>query len=331
MTVRAETEITLMRSDDGVTFGSNEVTAGTAGIFPLSLAMRNADDKWESLTLTGGTGTTKAKNEAGFHFDRILHNDNDQTYAADTTTGRMDVAKSIDLRYSTNCGTTLTAGAAVYIVGAVEESMFYLDDTWWTQTEPTTEDGLYYIYLGMAYSSSEVYLVEAHTVWTYRSGRFRQLTDAELDTLEDNMYTALDDGLTSLETIFTEQITETNTAITEEATERAEADNLKVDIGSSGINSLDNNIKFDAANGLQIYKPVGAGEDEWKVIVASNGVLLALNQSTVASIQQYNNTTETLMKANNALMSVLRLRSSDNGGCLGIVAQSNGHVTMKEV
>lgn len=327
MTVRAETEITLMRSDDGTTFGSNEITVGTTSIFPFSLAMRTGDDTWESLTTSGGTGTSKSQNTAGFYFDKILYNPNDETYETNETTGRMDVATSIDLRYSTNCGTGLTVGLPVYLVGVIEEELFNLDTTWWTQTEPSAEDDKCYIYLGMARSTSEIYLAEEHTVWVYRDGKFQVLSEANMGYLNET----INEGLSFLGNALSDAVADLNESLDTETNERIAADALKVDVGDSGINSLDNNIKFSAAEGLQIFKPVNFGEDDWKVIVASNGVLLALNMSTVAAIQQYGNTSETLMKANNALMSILRFRGANNDGCLGIVAGSDGHVTMKEI
>lgn len=119
---------------------------------------------------------------------------------------------------------------------------------------------------------------------------------------------------------------ELRTAIEAETEARETENALKVDIGSSGINTMDNNFKM-SSTGLEVFK----NGSDWEVIIANNGVLLALNNDAVASIQQYENTNETLMKANNALMSNLRLRPTSGTGLLGIVAQSNGHVSMKEI
>ena len=78
------------------------------------------------------------------------------------------------LTYSTNCGTTLVAHKPVYLVGTIgNDGLFYLGTPWWTQTEPTTEDGKVYIYLGDAYSTSAIYKVANNPAYEYRDGAFR--------------------------------------------------------------------------------------------------------------------------------------------------------------
>ena len=175
-------------SDTFGTYGSTSLTAGTNGIYPYTLIMRDGADTWSSLVTSSnaGTGTSHTKNSAGFYFDKILQNANNTTYASGSKTGRCDAAKSIDLRYSTNCGSTLVTGKPVYLVGTVTNGLFYLDNTWWTQTEPSTEDNKYYIYLGMASSTTSIYLVETHTVWVFKGG-FKQLSEAELTDISSTL------------------------------------------------------------------------------------------------------------------------------------------------
>lgn len=81
----------------------------------------------------------------------------------------------IDFRYSSNCGSTLTANKAVYLVGVPSASgdTYTLDTTWWTQTLPTTEDGKIYIYMGTAYSTTGIGWVHEHPIYWYKKGALR--------------------------------------------------------------------------------------------------------------------------------------------------------------
>ncbi len=115
-----------------------------------------------------------------------------------------------------------------------------------------------------------------------------------------------------------------------ETAARQEEDAKKVNIGNSQITSLDNHMQFNSANGLEVFET----EDGWKVRITSTGIELSLDSVVVAAMQQYAQTNESIMKADNALMGTLRMRSSDPNATapcrLGIEAQSNGHLSMKE-
>jgi len=104
------------------------------------------------------------------------------------TIGDSYAALGFDLRYSTNCGSTLAIGKPVYLVGEINplDGLFYLDSTWWTQTEPTTENGKTYIYLGNAYSTTNVYLVEKNPLMRYYRGAFR--TEEEIAGMTATSY-----------------------------------------------------------------------------------------------------------------------------------------------
>lgn len=134
------------------------ITTGSVGIGRYTLFMETADGTYQSITSTfNSTGTSHVKNSALFRPERIFYrNTNSDLGANNSTDGNnswMDQQTDrINLRYSTNCGTTLTARKPVYLVGTIDANGFLtLDDTWWTQTEPTVENGKVYIYLGMAY------------------------------------------------------------------------------------------------------------------------------------------------------------------------------------
>lgn len=156
------------------------VKAGTNGVKNYSLVMRDTADTWVSLTTSAGTGTSKARYTGGLYPDKVLYMGSNSAYAAGATTGNCYEALALNLNYSTNSGSTLTAGKAVYLVGELHsDGLFYLDPVWWTQTLPTTENGKTYIYLGLAYSTSSIYLTPENTLYQFYEGKFRKLSEIE--------------------------------------------------------------------------------------------------------------------------------------------------------
>lgn len=157
------------------------VTAGSNGIFQYSLIMQNASGTWESLTTTSGTGTTKARNTHGFRYDKIWYYAYSNNIAKDALTSNDYIYSNtqVTFTYSSNCGTTLVANKPIYLVGTIgSDNLFYLDTTWWAQTEPTEEDGKIYIYLGQAYNTSAIYFVMDNPLFEYRNGKFQLYADA---------------------------------------------------------------------------------------------------------------------------------------------------------
>ena len=161
------------------------VYAGAAGIFPYTLIMMNKDGNYESIVTSSSTGTSKAKNTAGFLPGRLL-----LYYASGTTTNGNKITASnyglyegysaFDARYSFNISTTgLTVGKPVYLVGTISNGLFYLADTWWTQTLPTSADGKVYMYVGQVYmpasttSDYRVNIVPYHPIYQYTNGALR--------------------------------------------------------------------------------------------------------------------------------------------------------------
>ena len=161
------------------------VYAGIAGIFPYTLIMMNKDGNYESIVTSSSTGTSKAKNTAGFVPGRLL-----LYYASGTTTNGNKITASnyglfegytaFDARYSFNISTTgLTVGKPVYLVGTITNGLFYLADTWWTQTLPTTADGKVYMYVGQTYniasvaSDYRVNIAPYHPIYQYTNGALR--------------------------------------------------------------------------------------------------------------------------------------------------------------
>lgn len=81
---------------------------------------------------------------------------------------------SVDFRYSTNCGTTLTANKMIYLVAekpSDDSPYMRLAAPYYTQELPTTADGKYYIFLGYTYSTSALELYADHPIFYHNGTR----------------------------------------------------------------------------------------------------------------------------------------------------------------
>ena len=144
---------------------NGQYTAGTGSyaISRYSLVMQKEDLTWEKITATNAnysTGT-KAVNTSGFLINQIRYYYTTTNYASGAKIGSnyfYDKYSSIDARYSFNCGSTPNWGLGnyIYLVGTLhDDGLFYLDSTqWWTNTLPDTNDGKYYVRLGLALSAT---------------------------------------------------------------------------------------------------------------------------------------------------------------------------------
>ena len=163
--------------------GTNVSNASATTVYRYTLIMKKTignSPTWVSLVTSSTTATSKTRYTGGLYPDKIFYMSSNVSsspygYSTGASTGDSYAALGFDLRYSTNCGSTLVIGKPVYLVGEINflDGLFYLDSTWWTQTEPTIEDGKTYIYLGNAYSTTNVYLVEKNPLMRYYRGAFR--------------------------------------------------------------------------------------------------------------------------------------------------------------
>ena len=154
-------------------------TAGTNGIKQYSLVMEDANGTWQSLTTTHGVDTNKAKNTTGFKLGQIYYMNTNSNYNSGAVTGDNVVTSyglNFDFRYSSNCGTTLVTNKPLYIVGTYNDAtgLFYLADTWWSQTLPTTEDGKLYIQIGYTRSNYQFDINNNLPIYWYKGGRIRE-------------------------------------------------------------------------------------------------------------------------------------------------------------
>lgn len=170
---------------------------GAYGIMNRSLIMEDGNGKWQSFTTTSGTGASKTKNTSGFRLgSHIYHFGSTSDWSANSVLDTSLVRAFVplfDLRYSLNINTTsghannLLPYKPVYIVGTLaKDGLFYLDDVWWTQTEPSTENGKIYIRVAEAvysdYTNDRCYradlLSSGHAYW-YKDGCFRRYYDVD--------------------------------------------------------------------------------------------------------------------------------------------------------
>ena len=136
--------------------------------------------------VNNNTGTSKTLTTDSFNpFAQILYYNSTTTINANSSVGATALYEqmTLDLRYSFNTGTTLTAHKDVYLVAVPQsDGLAKLHTSPISQVLPTTEDGLIYIYLGRAYSNYQIELHPIHPVYEYKEGRIQQYT-AQSDRL----------------------------------------------------------------------------------------------------------------------------------------------------
>lgn len=79
---------------------------------------------------------------------------------------------------------TLTSYKPVFIKGSLNGTIFTpINTTPLTQTIPTTNDGYEYILLGVAYSSTAIFLLSEHPIFAYKGGAFGQISSKGITDL----------------------------------------------------------------------------------------------------------------------------------------------------
>lgn len=125
-------------------------------------------------SVSNSIATTKALTTESFNpFGEILYYSGTSTVSTGSqTASSLWQQYAFDLRYSFNCGQTLTSNKDVYIV-AVPQSDGYakLASSPLAQDLPTTDDGKIYIYLGHAYSTYQIEMHMNHPVYWYKDGK----------------------------------------------------------------------------------------------------------------------------------------------------------------
>lgn len=172
-------------------------TAGTNGIKQYGLMMQDSSGNWQSLTTDNGAGTGKTKNPSGFRLGKIFYTNSSSNFAAGALISTSVVRSyhaSIDLRYSFNItATQLTANEKIYLKGTLTNGLFYLASPWWTQTEPTSDDGYVYIFLGYSrLNGTNTYQMDFmgwQGAYWYKNGCFQEMVPSSYEAQVVNGHT----------------------------------------------------------------------------------------------------------------------------------------------
>lgn len=199
----ADTTYTIDYSMDA---GAYKSGSGTYAISRYSICMQKPDMTWEKVTATNkshSTATSKVRNTSGFLLGQIRYY-KDTTILANGAFASSDTMydknTSLDLRYSTNCGSSpsWSAGDYIYFVGTIgADGLFYLDTTWWTATLPTTNDGKVYIQMGKVLSSLHTMtLYPLHPVYYHDGVQLREykVADNKQDKLTNSTSTTINNN-----------------------------------------------------------------------------------------------------------------------------------------
>ena len=161
--------------------GSGNFIADSA-IYRYQLLFHVTEDRLTPLNnVSNSTATTKTMltNVEFDPFAKIYYWTSTTTYAADAVVaaGSLAYSYTFDLRYSLNCGQTLTAHKDIYLVVVPQNSgkVKLSSTTAWTQTLPSTNDGNWYIFLGRAYSTYQIKLYTEHPVYMHDGTTIREV------------------------------------------------------------------------------------------------------------------------------------------------------------
>lgn len=93
-----------------------------------------------------------------------------------TSTNNYD---TLHITITTTQSISLTAYKPVYIKGTLAGKIFTPDSTTpLTQTEPTSADSKFYLFLGMAANTTTMYMDEEHKIFQYINGAFQEVTSS---------------------------------------------------------------------------------------------------------------------------------------------------------
>lgn len=128
-----------------------------------------------------GTGKTMLTNVEFDPFGDIFWYATTTTVNADARvngTYMYYAAGGLDLRYTFNCGTTLTAYKPIYLKVSLQSNgkVKIANSAPWAQILPSTNDGYYYIYLGRTHSTYQMTLEKDHPIYYHDGVRIRQYT-----------------------------------------------------------------------------------------------------------------------------------------------------------
>lgn len=166
---------------DRMVWSNVELVAGAAS-GRYSIGFVGKDGKFYGIATTSGTGTSKTLNtNVEFDGTRVFYQLT-ATYAAGFSVGASACYSrypGIDVRYSCNQGSWMTAQKPVYMILHPQTSGYFkLGATIFTQTLPTTEDNLCYMPVGIAYTTAKMVFEPKPIFFYYKDSALRVWTNA---------------------------------------------------------------------------------------------------------------------------------------------------------
>lgn len=147
-----------------------------SALYRYMICFINKDDELiPANNVSNSTATTKALTTESFMLSKgIYYYNSTTTVAAANYTGNATLYQQlglVDLRYSFNTGTTLTANKPVYLVVTLQtDGQVKLASTPIVQVLPTSATNNLYVFLGTAYDNYRIELPIEHPVYVYRNG-----------------------------------------------------------------------------------------------------------------------------------------------------------------
>ena len=168
----------------------------TSVVYRYRLLFTSADGQHyvpaNNSTSTNATASRTVCQDKINPFGRIFYYSATSSVAANSRPGSGNLWEqyAIALGYSfnrTGAALTLTSWKPIYIKAAPQSDGSAIIDstTPYVQDLPTTEDGKIYIFLGVAYSATNVELQLDHPVYYYKNGTIRPWTNTAIDTALD--------------------------------------------------------------------------------------------------------------------------------------------------
>lgn len=147
-----------------------------SALYRYMICFINKDDELIPANgISNSTATTKTLTTESFMLSKgIYYYNSTTTISAGSYTGTATLYQQLgllDLRYSFNTGTTLTANKPVYLVVTAQiDGQVKLASTPIVQTLPTSATTNLYVFLGIAYDTYRIELTIDHPVYVYRNG-----------------------------------------------------------------------------------------------------------------------------------------------------------------
>lgn len=137
--------------------------------------INSSDELIPANGVSNSTATTKTLTTESFMLSKgIYYYNSTTTISAGSYTGNATLYQQLgllDLRYSFNTGTTLTANKPVYLVVTPQtDGQVKLASTPIVQSLPTTTTNDLYVFLGIAYDTYRIELTIDHPIYIYRNG-----------------------------------------------------------------------------------------------------------------------------------------------------------------